>query len=176
MMEWIRRLFPAAAILWALALPLAASRSTESPGSTALSRVFRGAVYAAGAVVCHQRPERSFAWGAHRWPVCARCTGIYEGSAIAALLMVGFTRRSTKPDAPVVGAATQRREPTVDGRRARALIAAALVPTMITLGAEWATGHVPSNLVRALAGLPIGAAVSWLVLRSRAPQAAVGVN
>ena len=41
-------------------------------------------VYAVSSLVCHQLPERSFYWGAAQFAVCARCTGIYLGGALAA--------------------------------------------------------------------------------------------
>lgn len=28
---------------------------------------------------CHRKPERSFFWKGHQFPVCARCTGFYLG-------------------------------------------------------------------------------------------------
>lgn len=34
---------------------------------------------------CHQRPERSFFWNGHQFPVCARCTGVYIGEVISLL-------------------------------------------------------------------------------------------
>jgi len=43
---------------------------------------------------------------------------------------------------------------------------AAALPTLVTLIFEWVGGGVPSNSVRALAGLPIGAAIAWMVLRA----------
>jgi hypothetical protein len=176
-MACVARTFPVVALVWALALPLAASVPAGSRRSSGVARVVHGAVYAAGAVVCHQRPERSFSWGAESWPVCARCTGLYGGAALAALVIVGGERRSRRSSARVPMAAQQAvRESAADRWRTRVVIAAALVPTMITVGQEWTTGDVPSNLVRAIAGLPIGLAVSWLVLRDRTPQRAVGVN
>jgi hypothetical protein len=45
------------------------------------------------------------------------------------------------------------------------MLALAALPTVVTLAYEWTTGHMPSNTVRALAGLPLGAAVSWIVIR-----------
>ena len=34
----------------------------------------------------------------------------------------------------------------------------------LTLGSEWTTGDVPSNALRFAAGLPLGAAVLWLIV------------
>ena len=40
------------------------------------------------ALVCHQRPERSFILSGGSVAVCARCLGIYLGAALGALLRV----------------------------------------------------------------------------------------
>lgn len=32
---------------------------------------------------CHQRADRSFFWNGRKFPVCARCTGIFFGNIIA---------------------------------------------------------------------------------------------
>jgi hypothetical protein len=37
------------------------------------------------------------------------------------------------------------------------------LPTALTLAYEWTTGIMPSNWIRALAGVPLGAAVIWLL-------------
>lgn len=41
-------------------------------------------------VVCHQQIERSFECGNFHLLVCARCTGIYLGSAIASFIIIFF--------------------------------------------------------------------------------------
>ena len=46
------------------------------------------AVYVAGAVVCHQKAERSFSLAGQPLPVCARCTGIYVGAALTVLALM----------------------------------------------------------------------------------------
>ena len=38
------------------------------------------------AAVCHQIPDRSFAWAGAPLAVCARCLGLYAGAALAAAL------------------------------------------------------------------------------------------
>lgn len=43
------------------------------------------AIYRAFSYVCHQIPERSFFIAEHQFAVCARCTGLYAGFAVAAL-------------------------------------------------------------------------------------------
>ena len=52
---------------------------------------------------------------------------------------------------------------TAPAARARRLLLAALAPTAITLVYEWTTGTMPANWIRALAGVPLGAAVAWLI-------------
>jgi hypothetical protein len=39
----------------------------------------------------------------------------------------------------------------------------ACVPTAATLAFEWSTGLTPANWIRALAGVPLGAAVAWAI-------------
>ncbi len=80
-------------------------------------------------------------------PVCARCTGIYVGAALAAAVAAfGDGRRVPK----------RRRDVWL-------VLSVAGLPCAITLVAEWTTGVMPSNLVRFAAGLPLGAAIAWLV-------------
>jgi len=43
------------------------------------------------------------------------------------------------------------------------LIVAAL-PTLATLAYEWSTSATPPNVVRTIAGFPLGAAVAWVIL------------
>jgi uncharacterized membrane protein len=43
-------------------------------------------LYRAFALVCHQRPERSFHWCGSPLAVCVRCTGIYTGALLGLLL------------------------------------------------------------------------------------------
>ena len=145
--------FSAGAIGWALAIPLAAVVVANRPDAGA-SRVAASLVYLAGAVVCHQRAERSFSLGGQPFPVCARCTGIYFGAALAAVALAGGSVGVRRGAAPM------------DPQRVRRIGVVALVPTIATLGWEWTIGTTPSNEVRAAAGLPIGVAVAWIVWRS----------
>jgi uncharacterized membrane protein len=146
----LRRAFTGAAIAWPLmiaAAPFAASRHE----STAAWYAFAVLVYGIGSFVCHQLPARSFHLWAAQLPVCARCTGIYVGGAGAAL--VAATRR-----APGAG-------DEMAPRAARTLLVLGALPTAATLAFEWASGQTPSNLTRAFAGLPLGAAVAWIVCK-----------
>lgn len=150
-MRVLRRAFVATSLAWAAAIPLAtwiAGRSHVSAPAAGLAVL----VYAVGAVVCHQLPARSFQLWAAQMPVCARCTGIYFGAATAALASVWLTTgASPLPDTPFA--------------HPRLVLLAAAVPTAATLVFEWTTGLTPSNTVRALAGLPLGAAVAWVIAR-----------
>jgi uncharacterized membrane protein len=165
--DWIRQLFPVLSVIWALALPAAAAGSSPELRHRSVA-VVSGAVYVAGAVVCHQQPGRSFGWNGRPWPVCARCTGIYEGAAVVSLgLVVMRRRRAHSLSLPA------RREAGQAIVRAAAI--AAVVPTAVTLAWEWSAGRAPGNEIRALAGLPIGAVVAWIVTRTPSWRA-VGVN
>lgn len=103
------------------------------------------AAFAAGHFICHQRPERSFFLHGRQLPVCARCTGLYAGAAVAA------------PIAIVLGAALSR-------NRARWLLSALALPTAITWSLEFVAGVPFSNGARFVAALPLGFAAAWLVL------------
>ena len=47
---------------------------------------FALAIYKSFSFVCHQIPERSFHLLGYKFAVCSRCTGIYSGLAVAALM------------------------------------------------------------------------------------------
>lgn len=88
-------------------------------------------------------------------PVCARCVAIYAGFAAAALYAwVGRPR--------LVGLA--------DGLplRAKAAVVVGALPTLLTVGAEWAGVWAPSNVTRAVAGVPLGAAVALVSIAALA--------
>jgi uncharacterized membrane protein len=102
-------------------------------------------VYATGAVVCHQRPERSFFLFGRQLPVCARCIGLYAGAALAAPLALVLVTS------------------TPNSRARRVLILAAL-PTAVTWIVEHAGLVHLSNTTRFVAALPLGFAAAWLVL------------
>lgn len=73
-------LFVAVCSLGVMAVILAAPLALDS-GHTLLSLT----IYGAFSYVCHQIPERSFFIAGHPFAVCARCTGIYGGFALATL-------------------------------------------------------------------------------------------
>ena len=178
-MTILRRAFVTASIAWAVLLPIAPlAASHQAPARFWYGLAF--VVYGAGTFVCHQLPWRSFhSWSA-QWPVCARCTGIYVGAAVAATVAMvrlpSLSLRPGKPDATYDSKVRLKPDTTYNTanstRRARALLAVAALPSAITLVYEWTTGDTPSNAIRALAGVPLGAAVAFVIVRSlTAPRA-----
>lgn len=103
-----------------------------------------GALFPLGHVICHQRPERSFFIGGRQLLVCARCTGLYLGAALA--IPLGLTASIA-----------------VSSRRNRRILLAAALPTLVTWTLEFA-GLVPfSNTTRFVCALPLGFAAAWMV-------------
>lgn len=117
----------------------------------ALSRgrlpVFALAVYQAGSLVCHQRPERSFHLAGVQLPVCARCFGLYLSGA------VGLTLAS-------------RRRRALSARGTRTLLALAALPIATTVALEWLGLIQSSNVQRMLTGLPLGLAAGVVIVRT----------
>lgn len=111
-------------------------------------------VYAFGSLVCHQIPERSFHLQSFQLPVCARCFGLYSGAALGAL----WAASSLAGRRAFVSAA----------RDIRVVTAVAAIPTLVTVALEWAGWWQPSNVTRAMAGVPLGLAVAFAVTRALA--------
>ena len=130
------------ALLW-MGLIMCAPVVAAAGGHEALAFV----LYRGLSGVCHQLPERAFWIAGHPLAVCARCTGIYAGFALAALLYPLVARRLPAHAAP-------RRE----------WLILALAPTVIdfTLGITglWANTH----LSRSLTGAWLGAWVAFYVV------------
>jgi uncharacterized membrane protein len=138
----IVRALVAAAGLWVAAILLAPLAIAS--GRPAFSLAAAG-VYFAGARVCHQRPDRCFPIDGRPMPVCARCTGLYVGAAVAG------------PLALLLASAWST-------RRARVAVAVAALPTVLSWGLEYAGVVHASNAVRAVLALPLGFVVAWLVI------------
>jgi hypothetical protein len=127
-------------------------------------------LYAAASLICHQIPERSFHLQGSQLPVCARCAGLYGGGALGALVGVTVAGR-----APGWAALAQRvlaghRRSLPEGGDVRSIpwpwigtILAAL-PTIATFVLEWGLGWRISNTVRAVAAVPLGGAVAFVVV------------
>jgi uncharacterized membrane protein len=134
----------AGALLWALTIlvaPFALQRGRIASASSAL-------IYQGANQICHQRPARSFHLAGVQLPVCARCAGLYLSGAAAALAAWSGRRRVAVP------------------RATRTILALAAVPTVLTVTVELAGLAYPSNAVRALSALPLGAAAGWIFVRS----------
>lgn len=136
------RVLLVASVAW-LAAVIAAPFAIQS--SVPPVRDLAALMYAAAGFICHQRPERSYWIAGEQLPVCARCTGLYVSAALGA------------PMAYVYATA-------VSSARARVVAFAAGLPTLLTWSMEMAGLAHPSNTVRAVAALPLGFAVAWLLM------------
>lgn len=131
-----------AALVW-LALVWAAPAWTDA--GSAVLRTSAAIVYRAGAVLCHQRKDRSFQRADLSLPVCGRCTGLYAGAALGLAL---------------AAMARPRRWPTA---RLRRVFGLALLPTALLVAAEWTHVTDPGNWGRALAAVPAGLMAAVMV-------------
>ena len=157
----------AASLTWLLLLGVAPAAADAGAPWRALAAW----THAAGARLCHQRPERSLMWRGRALPVCARCFGLYlgvplglavalvqhRGGASAARRPRRVTRRETArslagPVPPEPGAA--------DGWRRR-LILAWVAATLGSVIAEWLGLLNAGPLVRTGLGWGLGAVLAW---------------
>ncbi len=137
------------AVVWAVLLvatPYAASHE-RFVGVPAVVAV---ATYAAGGLVCHQRPERSFGLWDIQMPVCARCAGLYLAAPFGALL----------------GMLTGGRRRVSSAHGLRVLLVVTALPTVATVGGELVGLMSPTNTVRAILAVPLGFAITWTVCRA----------
>jgi uncharacterized membrane protein len=138
------------AVLWTATLFVApaAVLGTHPRLGLAAALVYRGA-----GLICHQRPERSFHIGGVQQPVCARCAGLYVSGCFGALVAWAGAARARTP------------------RRTRTLLAVAAIPTALTFGVELVGLAYPSNSLRAISALPLGAAAAWVFVQSLRAEA-----
>src|SRR3954469_3493660 len=135
-------------VLWAaLVVAVPSVAKAARPGSPAV--LASVAVYGVGGLVCHQRADRSFHTAGVRWPVCARCAGLYVGAGTAALVLLLAPRRWSS--------SAGRRLPAI----VWLLIAAA--PTVASWGVERLGVMTFSNAARAALAVPLGMVVATLV-------------
>ena len=156
----------AAALLWAAMLPLAPLVLHAAPSSGAVVSGLATIPYVTGSLVCHQRPDRSFATGAVIWPVCGRCAGLYLSAALGVLLLLGRGAA-----APTAGGG---RDSSSRLRGWRTLLVLASLPTMVSWAFEQAGWWAQGSLTRALFALPLGGAIGMLlasVARGTGPAA-----
>src|SRR5438552_12223990 len=71
-----------------------ATLTAARPDASPAMYVVAVAVYGAGSIICHQLPGRTFHVGSAQMPVCARCTGIYAGAAMAAAVLLAARGQS----------------------------------------------------------------------------------
>jgi uncharacterized membrane protein len=151
----LARLLVGAAVAWPLIAGAALWQRLSSPTEPLWSSL----VYAAAGRVCHQRPERSFHTHNVKWPVCARCSGLYVAAPFAAFLVF------------------RRREIDRIRRHAMWIVALAAVPTALTLMWEWGGAGTPSNWWRFGTALPLGAAVAAVLIATvREPRPAESIR
>jgi uncharacterized membrane protein len=114
--------------------------------------VWSGVTYFAASRLCHQRPDRTFHAGGAPWPVCGRCSGLYLAAPVgaAAALVRRRRRRSDLTDQPSL--------------RWAFWLAAAALPTGITLFLEWSGVMSITSVARAVAATPLGLAVAWALI------------
>jgi uncharacterized membrane protein len=113
-------------------------------------------IYLVASRICHQRPDRSFQTLGVFWPVCGRCAGLYLAAPVGAVAAYIGRRRWDEE------------------RLTRWLIVAAL-PTLITLVGEWLWRLPVTNEMRALAALPLGAVIAFVIVRmAPGPPATIG--
>lgn len=140
-------LVPSAAVIWAVSI-------VAAPWMAAASSPFGAGAYAAagtywiGALVCHQRPERSFHLLGAQLPVCARCAGLYLSVALG--VVVARARRRTA-------------DPSADWRLRFTLAA---IPTVATLAIDWWRPQSVSGAWRAIAAVPLGVAAGVFLAES----------
>ena len=75
--------------IWAISATLAIAILAAIVGAPLIQSfghpAFAFKIYRAFSFVCHQIPDRSFHLAGYKFAVCARCTGIYSGLALATL-------------------------------------------------------------------------------------------
>jgi uncharacterized membrane protein len=105
------------------------------------------AAYRTGALVCHQRPERSFHVAGAQMPVCARCVGVYASCAAGVIL--AWTRRRS-----------------LSSTATRFILMIGAMPIALTVGLEWIGAIETSNVARFFTGLPFGFAAGVVSIAS----------
>ena len=81
-----RRAIVVWACVWAIALTIVGLIIGAPLAQAHGHPAFAAAIYKTFSFVCHQIPERSFHLAGHKFGVCSRCTGLYAGFAVAALV------------------------------------------------------------------------------------------
>ena len=129
-----------------LAAPYA--MSSRNPVLVAIASM----LYQGAGMICHQRPERSFHVDGVQLPVCGRCFGLYVSGAFGAVAAWLVARPRT------IG-------------RTRLVLLLVAIPTALTVSLEFAGLIHPTNLIRAVSALPLGAAAAWVFVTSLRAEA-----
>lgn len=144
--QTVRWVLAVASLLWPIALGAAlVDRLDDHP------TIAGSAVYLAAGRICHQKSDRSFFLHGHQWPVCGRCAGLYLAAPAGAFWALASRRPSSM-------------------RHVRLLLAFSAVPTMVTMVAEW-WGAPVTSMARAVAALPLGAALAAAIVAASAGTA-----
>ena len=140
----------AASLLWPALL--AAGAGARATGEDSW---LGAAVYISAGLVCHQRDDRSFHTHGVKWPVCARCSGLYLAAPLGALVALAGGRGLRRPwDLKT--------------------LALCAFPTAATFVLEHGGVAPITSTQRFIAALPLGAAAAWVVVRAaRGPHAAI---
>ncbi len=152
-----------ASLVWVTAVIVAPSigssaSDTSLTSATASSRaavISAALIYAAGAIVCHQRPERSFHRDGKQLPVCARCLGLYGGGLIGVIGWAGLGGLGRSVSA--------RARRVLQSSRLRLWLVFMALPTLLTMATAWLGWWDAPNVPRTLLALPFGAAIGALV-------------
>jgi uncharacterized membrane protein len=137
------------AAVWAgaiVAAPVLAS--TAGPAAPAL--IASVTIYGVGGLVCHQRADRSFHSARLRWPVCARCAGLYLSAGVGSLVVL-------------VSRHWWRRLAFRRGARTIALLLTAAAPTVASWVLERMDLIATGNMLRAVLAAPLGFAVAGVL-------------
>jgi uncharacterized membrane protein len=138
-----------------MATIVSAPRWTHGPAAS-VGRPAAAVVYAAASFICHQQSQRSFHRDGAQWPVCARCSGLYFGGALGALLWTAFAGLRERPS---------RRACAVLARAHPGAILIMLgLPTAVTVTTAWLGWWDPANLLRAALAVPLGAGVGAVII------------
>lgn len=132
-----------------IAAPLVRTGAADVPGPRLVAWT-----YVVGAMVCHQRPERSFHMAGAQMPVCARCTALYVGGAagLVGWLALGAGGRRRRATRAVGNAALVR-------ARFTSAILVLGVPIVVSVAAAALGVWDASNALRASLSAPLGVAL-----------------
>lgn len=138
-------------VAWNVAL--GAAPAGDTPRLSAMT-------YLAGALICHQKPERSFHRDGAQYPVCARCLGLYAGALVGALGWIALAGMQRVPRPRAVR--------WLQPARLRATLVLAALPTIATVALALSGVWDGTNQLRALLAVPLGAAIAMVVAAAAA--------